>query len=660
MNVTGNVRRAVCLVLILTGLLPAFTSAGADTEPRELSEVEVRARSLERQLSSELAEYGYDVEVITAEQIRRTGHTDVNQALQMLAPGAFVAPKNGRADYADVSVQGGRTADVLWMLDGVRFNNRLFSSSTILDSISVHMIDRIEVLKGGQGLFYGTQAISGVINIITRRPQQDRRGEAGVGVGSLNERNVHTHVTEGNRQGTKLLAFGNHDQSEGFEPFRDDAYETTATRTDRKFNRTNVGLKLQQDFGDGDRLSLRVHNNSVEADFARPFNQFQNALNDREQTIVSLKWDDRVSSDFSYFVKAYYHGWWTDFTRVAITDTGSLQVVNDRDEWGFDDYGINVLGRHTLPEGSQVLGGLDVQQYEGHDRVLGFETDKETVYAPFLQVRPRLPFSPNTKLAIGGRYNIADFTRDQFVWNASFRHLFRDGWYLRGRSGTAFRLPSGFELFDNQFGLGNPNLKPEESFNSELGLGGSTRLSGWPLSWSTTAFYREVEDLIQVGGSGQFENVSATVEVQGVEGQLDVHLTPQWTLKVNGTYSDATPSGSSRQINAVPEQFYKTKLNYEEPRGRYGLGLTTLWVGKIWNQPAGTRINYGDYTVTDLSGFYHLDRENRHRLKARLENVFDEEYATQIDSGDAVGGGDFVYENLGTPINLRIDYTYRF
>lgn len=654
----GCVRAGLGLLLILVGAIVWIPHAAADTEPRELAEVEVRARSLERQLSSELAEYGYDVEVITGDELRRTGHTDVNQALQMLAPGAFVAPKNGRADYANISLQGGRTKDVLWMLDGVRFNNRLFSSSTILDSISVHMIDRIEVLKGGQGLFYGTQAISGVVNIITKRPKKTLEGEAGVGVGSLDERSVHTHLTDGNEEGTRLLVFGNHDQSEGFKPFRDDAYETTATRTDRRFERTNVGLKLQQDFGRGDRLSLRVQNNNVEADFARPFNQFQNALNDREQNIVSLKWDDRVTSDFSYFVKAYYHGWWTDFTRVAINDTGNLEVVNDEDEWGFDDYGVNLLGRYSLPEGSQVLGGLDVQQYEGHDRVIDFETEKETVYAPFVQLRPRLVFSPNTKLAIGGRYNIADFTRDKFVWNVSFRRLFRGGWYLRGRSGTAFRLPSGFELFFP--GLGNENLKAEESFNNELGLGGNTRLSGWPIGWSTTAFYREVEDLIQVGGSGQFENDTATVEVQGIEARLDVHLTPQWTFHVNGTYADATPRDSSEQINTVPEQFYKTKLRYEAPRGRYGFGVTTLWAGKIWDQPTGTRVNYGEYTVTDLSGFYRLDRSNRHRLHARLENVFDEDYATQIDRGSAVDGSTFVYENLGTPINLKIDYTYSF
>ncbi len=59
----------------------------------------------------------------------------------------------GQFSYADVSPQGSRSGDVLWLVDGVRVNNRLYSGTLPLDTLPAHMIDRIEVLEGGQGRF---------------------------------------------------------------------------------------------------------------------------------------------------------------------------------------------------------------------------------------------------------------------------------------------------------------------------------------------------------------------------------------------------------------------------------------------------------------------------------------------------------------------------
>lgn len=115
---------------------------------------------LEESLADELAKYGSRVEVVTGEDIKKGGFDDASQALQMKVPGLYVAPKNGAFDYVNVSLLGGRRQDVIWLLDGVRISNRLYTTTTPLDTIPAHMIDKIEVLKGGQSLFYGTSATS--------------------------------------------------------------------------------------------------------------------------------------------------------------------------------------------------------------------------------------------------------------------------------------------------------------------------------------------------------------------------------------------------------------------------------------------------------------------------------------------------------------------
>ncbi|GAA5056306.1 hypothetical protein GCM10023208_20990 [Erythrobacter westpacificensis] len=118
---------------------------------------------LEESVPEELEEYGSRLEIVDGRLIDEAGYVDASQALQSLVPGLYVAPKNGAFDYVNVSLAGSRSSEVLFLVDGVRISNRLYAGTTPLDTIPAHMIERIEVLKGPQALFYGTQAVGGVI-----------------------------------------------------------------------------------------------------------------------------------------------------------------------------------------------------------------------------------------------------------------------------------------------------------------------------------------------------------------------------------------------------------------------------------------------------------------------------------------------------------------
>jgi vitamin B12 transporter len=88
-----------------------------------------------------------------------------------------MAPKNGPFDYFNGSLQGSRSQDILWLVDGVRITNRLYNTTTPLDTVPAHMVERIEVLKGGQGIFYGTQSVAGVINVVTKSFSRSSEGQ---------------------------------------------------------------------------------------------------------------------------------------------------------------------------------------------------------------------------------------------------------------------------------------------------------------------------------------------------------------------------------------------------------------------------------------------------------------------------------------------------
>ena len=162
MTGTMRPRAAGKLALIATSAafaLGAQTARAADATA--VSEVVVTG-GLEETLPQELAKYGARVDVVTGRQIELSNFPDVAQVLSRSVPGLYVAPQSGPFSYVFASLQGSRTNEVLYLIDGVRISNRLYNTTPPLDTVPAHMVDRIEVLEGGQSLFFGTQAVAGV------------------------------------------------------------------------------------------------------------------------------------------------------------------------------------------------------------------------------------------------------------------------------------------------------------------------------------------------------------------------------------------------------------------------------------------------------------------------------------------------------------------
>lgn len=636
-------------------LLLSPLSALADEHHMVLDELIVQGSQLEETLPSELADYGAELEVISSEELNRTGASDISQALQGSVPGLYLNPKTGRGDYSSVHIQGSRSKDVLWLVDGVRINNRLYSSTSPLDSISTHMIERIEVLKGGQGLFYGTQAVAGVVNIVLKDPAKEPSGNVTGAVGSLGDRRLAAHVSDGNRLG-RWLVFGEHDHSDGYRPYPDDAYQANARRVDRGFSRQSYGGRYVLNAGKGKSLNALLLRNDVEADFPRAVENFK-SVNDREETIASVKWDHQVTEQAGYFVKAYYHDWKTDYTRLSMDDNRDVTIVNDREEWGYDDYGVNLTGRYRFDDGSQLLGGVDYQDYEGKDYVLRIDGKSESVTAGFLQFRPKLTFSPSTRLAIGTRYSVPQYGPNNSIWNLSLGQPLAHGLNLKASIGTNFRLPSAYELFVIEDDIvGNPDLDPEESLNTNLSLSGPI---GGIANWQVGGFYREIENLIATDStSNTFVNTNDTVRVHGAEVALNLGGDQGWQFGINATYSEAQKDGSNEQIDGIPEWFANATLAWD--------GTATGWQiqARYTGDTATTltdfgRRNYGRYTVIDASLWHRFGHDRLNRVTLRMTNLADREYASSLDQATR-NGSPYQYETRGPPRNVQLEYSRSF
>ena len=125
----------ICVSLWSVTSAWAQTAEQAPQNSEQLENVTVTAQKLEEQLPQILELQGVRVDTISADAIAKGGYVDISQALQSLAPGLYVSPHSGPFDYVDVSLQGSRTEDVLWLVDGVRINNRLYGGTTPLDTL---------------------------------------------------------------------------------------------------------------------------------------------------------------------------------------------------------------------------------------------------------------------------------------------------------------------------------------------------------------------------------------------------------------------------------------------------------------------------------------------------------------------------------------------
>ena len=634
---------------------------------RDLDEVVVLGTHLEESLPIVLSDYGNRLEVVTAEQLQHGGFNDAAQALQMSVPGLYVSPKNGAFDYVTASLQGSRTNEILWLVDGVRIGNRLYNGTTPLDTIPAHMIERIEVLKGGQGIFYGTQSISGVINVVTRGYSDTLDAGVGAGLDTNDGRHADGYL-RGKVGGTSWVAYASYDEADGFRPYRDTDYQPSSTDRERGYDVRTIGVKGAQSIGDAITASLQYQYTDATLDFANAFLS-ADVFNARQEHIVSGKFDYAVTDRFDVFLKAYYHEWATRFTRInnSLTVVGGKDVVSDAEFWGYRDYGFNLMSRYRLATGLDVLAGIDRQDFSGRDQVLLIANKSEQVNALFGQFRADPEFLVHTHAAIGVRYSDARDGAANTVWNASVQHDVANSFYVRALVGTSFRLPDAYELYaiDPCCELGNPNLKPESSRNAEVALGGKYVAGETTLNWEAIAFGRKIVDLIGVGvdtnGNDVSINTPDEVKVTGGELVASAVFANRVGMRIDYTQTRARQTGSDLQVQRIPERLTKLSVNYNGSDGLFGAGASAVYVGDVYQSISGIgRVEHGRYAIVDLTGYWHLDDAQRHRLNIRIENVLDREYASSVVRARRdTDNSSYRADNLGTPRTLHIRYEYR-
>ncbi len=469
--------------------------------------------------------------VITREEIERTQANDVADLLRNYA-GLDIARNGGPGQATSLFMRGTDSNHTLVMIDGVKINPGTIGGAA-LQNISPAVIERIEIVKGPRSALYGSEAIGGVINIITRSEARGTRASAGYTNGTYNTRNyrfsMDTRDTEsGFRSGisTNFLSTG------GF-PTR------STSDIDRGYDNTTVNSYIGVQAGpvDVEASYWTASGNTEYVDFfLNPVDQdYRNSAG--AVTLKAAPLDNWASSlKLSHITDKIDQNQSSDFTR---TRREALDWQND----------IQITASQLL------TAGLWYSRENTRASIFGSGFDENiSVKAAYLQDDIDLGAH---RVQLAARVTDHEGFDTNVSWNFAYGYRMSAATRVTAAAGTAFRAPDSTDRFG--FG-GDPNLDPETSLNLELGL--NHRFNALH-ALSLSAFDNRIEDLIEYNtATSRMENIGKA-RIYGLEGAYNFNL-GHWHLRVTAIAQNPENDKTNEQLLRRAKHTMTASLTYQQ------------------------------------------------------------------------------------------------
>jgi vitamin B12 transporter len=610
----GRALRAIAAALWL-GLSGTRETAGASeasaTDGRDGGVVRTEPVTVTAtRVEQPAAQVGSSVTVIEGEELRQQGIGSVGEALRRV-PGLTVATNGARGKQTSIFLRGADSGQTLVLVDGVRINDPV-GGAVDLGFLRTDNIERIEVVRGPQSTLYGSDAVGGVVNIITRRGRGPAAAELEAAAGNFDTYQVGAGLRGGGRRvgGTAGAS----------------RFSTDNERENDEFDADTLSGRLDADFGD--RLSTAVTARWVDAEVGVPGSAFFPPTSGRQE-------NDLLTVGLSANLRAT--SVWTQRLSAGLTDReqrfrspGSSSDSDARTravEWV---HGI------APTDALSLLGGAEYRVEDGEfANSQGTDIDA-TLYTRALFAQAQVtPVRDRLFLQVGARLD--DSTRiDEEVSPRVAAALLvpETGTRLHGSWGKGIKSPSLLDLFfppvDFGFGPvfgGDPNLKPERSTGWDVGVG--QRLLGRRIEADVTFFRNDFEDLIAPAQTFPFNfaNVSKA-HSYGVETSVAAYPADWLDLGATYAYTEARDDVDRTQLLNRPRNQGSASAT-ARPTGAASVTLSGIYVGKRRNFLATDAGYNGGYFRLDASATYRLPIGRRigAELFGRVENLLDRDYA---------------------------------
>lgn len=585
-------RSALLGASIISLTVPIAAHADTDDETK-LDTVVVEGSRL-NQTETEL---GSSVSIITAEDIDALGFDFAVDAIAS-APGVTVSQNGAFGGLAAVRIRGAATAQTLVLIDGVPVNDASqISGGYDFARIDTESIERIEILKGPQSTLWGTDAIGGVVSIITKDPDPGTGGSAFAEYGSFNTFRGGASVGHAGDAGDFRLAVTG-TSSDGISK----ADENNGNTEDDAYEALTISAKGGLNLGSA-RLAADVLWSDAESDYDSFVFGAQGNVGDGNQHNQT----EELSGNLS-LTAPLFDGKLENRLLIGFSEIERENFTNGSFSFGGD--GARTIYRYqgTLEVNDSNTLAFGAEREETETR--GDDTSIDGLFALYeFQPADTLTLTGGVRVDDHSRFGTETTGRVAAAYNPTQQLTLRASW------GQGFKAPTILQLSGAGFTLPNPDLQPETSESFDAGI--DWRSEDGRSEVSVTVYDADIENLIQFASTGYFNE--AMVDTTGLELTGRYDLTPWLSVSASYGYIGASDSNGNQLIR-IPEHSGDVTFAID-PDGPFSGAILVRYNG---NQPdlGGNEIE--EWTRVDLNGSYDLN--DKVELFGRIENLFDEEY----------------------------------
>ena len=664
MNIKTILGYIIFMAFVWTGFAVADDRPGknksvTDFDIEQLMSIEVETVYGASKFEQAVTQAPSSVSIITAEDIKRYGWRTIGDALKSVR-GFYVSSdrENAHLGSRGFSPLGDVNSRYLLLIDGHRIND-LALQLIVIDNgfaIDIDLIDRIEVIRGPGSSLYGSNAILGVINIITRKAKDIDGLEVSTEAGSFDTYKERISYGKELDNGLSFLLSASNTKSHGqslyFKEYNSPATNNgrsdgcDSSRYENYFAAVSYkGLTLETAYSRADKGLPLYRNVSV-------FNSDENrrAL---DMGYVSLKYSMDIGERMGLSTRFYYnYGMYEIDTLIGFPFSAPLQFVGHEKWWGASTELTTKIGNsHTLIVGLDYETSYEIGQ-RFHSIIPTSQPNAQGSY--FFAAHIQDQFSVMDGLLINGgiRYDHYKDFGDTVNPRLGIIYSPRKTTTLKFLYGHAFRTPNAFELYVSDGGYtskSNSDLKPETIETYEIVL--EEYFKNYRATVST--FYYRIKNLISqtidpVDGLYVYDNVGA-VESKGAE----LEIQGKWRGGIEGKFSysfqETIDKDTGRTILNSPKHL--AKLNFYIPIAgeKLSTGLEGQYIG-----PRRTRSGNTGGAFTANISFLSRGLIKGLELSGGIYNILDKQYSDPVSTD---------YRPAAVPQDgrtFRIKCTYKF
>lgn len=591
---------------------------------------------------SKVVDVPVNTTVISAEKIADRHYLDVADALKDV-PGANVLDTGVGAYEKKVVLNGDER--VLVLVDGKRVNIDMGTMSRASYDLNqmpdVSLIERIEVVKGHGGALYGSDAVGGVINIITKKMDHSY-GKVSMGFGSHQARDAKAMYTIKEGKTGVMVAASKYKQ--GYHEYKDAKTEANKRwPVASTYENEKVSVKLSQELSETSNLELGYD-----------FSKFE-GVRSYSTKAKSASFSNKKTNDF------YAKYDWT----VNDKDQGFIQLYRNKYDYYNagdmyeTDTGFEAQQNITLSDNNRLVVGASYRKAKALNATS--YTAEKSINNKAVFVSDQWEFAPSWTLDAGVRYDKHSTAGSKTTWSAGLNKKFDENSHAYFNWGQVFKAPTLDDLYyysvmewgsSKYENYGNPNLKPEKGDTWTIGYG--TKIAD-KTSVNISYFQSKLEDAIDwdttysTNGSVSIARNVDKQKKNGMELSVGHELNDNWNLEASYTYirvkNNDNGSGYVRDANYIPNM-YRFGVRYHDD----------LWNADLFLRggSGADKSAYVDskYMTLDMSVAYKATKDLS--FYAKGYNLFNKAYAESA----GVNGGTYTYPAQGRRFIIGAEYTF--